>query len=103
MSRTDPSQSNIVKFPPRHATTFRRGGLIASSLFQDAVDRAAAEIFRRWSRFLPAAEAREQAEQFRRCADMLAREGRLTDAELDAVVAIVATEMGADQSPQGAS
>lgn len=66
------------------------------SLPQATIDRASAEIFRRWLRFIPEAEARAQAEDFARRAGRLGAEGHLTEQELDAVVAIVATEMARD-------
>jgi hypothetical protein len=85
--------SNVVKFPPRSAS---RSFSFSRAPAEDAVERARAEIFRRWSRFLPEAEARAQADEFARSAAALFRDNFLTEAELDAVVAIVATEMAAD-------
>jgi hypothetical protein len=54
------------------------------------LDRACAEIFARWSRFVSPAEAREQAEQFRARCENIAAQGHLSEAELDATLLIVA-------------
>lgn len=70
----------------------------ATAEFRDAVNKTCAEIFKRWCRFLPEHEAREQADQFRERCESLAAEGYLTDGELGATLAIVAAS--AEETPR---
>jgi hypothetical protein len=62
---------------------------------ETALDRACAEIFARWARFVPENEAREQAEAFRARCETLATAGHLTEPELDATLELVADAMAA--------
>jgi hypothetical protein len=59
-----------------------------------ALDHACALIYRRWSRYLSEAEAREQSNAFRRRCERVAAAGHPADAELDATLAIVSDCMG---------
>jgi hypothetical protein len=65
----------------------------ASTLPTTALDRACAEIFARWIRVVPPDEARAQADAFRARFATIAAEQRLTEAELDATLAVVADAM----------
>ena len=66
------------------------------SITPQALDRACAEIFLRWCGFVPEAEAQRQADAFRARCLHLGQSGALTEAELDATLALVSDCMAED-------
>ncbi len=70
--------------------------MTASPISDKALDGACAVVFRSWLRFVPEAEARAQADAFRRRCAAIAADGHLTEAELDATLEIVSDSMSED-------
>ncbi len=60
-----------------------------------AIERARAEVYKRWKRFVPHAEALAEADNFARRARAIAGEAHLTSDELEAVLDRVREAMGA--------